>query len=63
MNIIFPTSPITNECQFLAQKRLERELEKTKKSTLHSYTDNDDEGQDIEETHLKDNLKHKNKSR
>lgn len=63
MKIILSTSPITNVSQFLAQKRLERELEKIKKSTLHSYTDNDDEGQDIEETHLKDNLKHKNKSR
>lgn len=46
-----------------AQKRLERELEKSKKSTLHSYTDNDDEGQDVEEINSKNNLKHKNKSR
>lgn len=42
---------------------MERELEKTKKSTLHSYTDNDDLGQDVEETHLKNNPEHKNKSR
>jgi len=48
---------------FLAQKRLERELEKSKKSTLHSYTDNNDEGQDVEESNSKNNLKHKNKSR